>query len=893
MRFAKSLLLFIFLLLVHTSMGQSATSQIEPGNVNIKYLEHLVKTKVDAVRKAHDCKPLINDSILYIAAQHHASYMVENNRLSHFENDKAQFKTPQNRAVYYGAVNYSVGENVLKTTANATVKNKKGKKYNTNTYEGLANSIVDGWVNSPGHFKNIIKAEYQITGLAITEKDGKIYACQKFATVQYKFEFEEPAAMFSYSNYKSKPVAKSFAGIQAQLIPHKYEWRLKHDKLEKCESCNELVKFTPFITLRQERGNFILRVENSAYLQQLIQDKKDGLAVEIVTYNDYACGNPAYYTEPSRRNGQLKTNGRILKPVYKKDLLKGFKKRKRKKNMRFLPFLFGADSIKFKNRISQFKMAKYDSEYFEMKIGKVPKNINGLYAHNLLYIQENQICHVDYFTGYCGELYNDSAQYEFIPLDTSGGTYPFEPEKRVLDLTIPFEQNKSNYTANDIEQFTHSINDLTYSIDSIYIQAFSSIEGDSVKNVALQNKRAESIVAALTKNQLSEVPIKIETKNSWDHFYKTIRRFPAYRQLATQDKAAVSKFLQNGKVLTDLEPLFKKERKALVKIHLSIYPQESTYNYLIEKEFKKLQTEIDKTRPESDAEFILLLKLESLYTYTHKRVVQEKAPVELLASQTFPMRYFKAKERLAQKFILYGEQFPEAFAKNTTWVNQKDAIRRALTFERPTLLHLYPEFIYYDCYEKTRKIEAVPGAMREEVQAVFNTLIFTSEFYRTDTVAKKNIDALYFTLNMTLLNEVFPGNPSEASADAGNAIAAVYKFYSEKEQLTDTLTFKLAKMAVFYGNVSQAYGMNSLFPDNLEMLAYNAVIGFDHPSTPGMEPYYQHLIAIKEILPADVWCNLFINNCKIPFQAFDHEELRNSFCETCQGRNEFLNENSF
>ncbi|MFT5821731.1 MAG: hypothetical protein ACI8ZM_002985 [Crocinitomix sp.] len=893
MRIAKHFLLFTFLLLVTSSMGQSATDPIQAGNVNIKYLEHLVKTKVDDVRKTHDCKPLINDSILYVAAKHHANYMIENNRLSHFENDKSQFKTPQDRAVYYGAVNYSVGENVLKTSANAIVKNKKGKSHNTNTYEGLANSIVDGWVNSPGHFKNIIRSEYQITGLAITEKGGKVYACQKFATVQYKYQFEEPEEMFSYSSYASKPVAKSFAGIPAKLIPHKYEWRLKHDKLEKCESCLEMVKQTPFITLRQERGNFILRVENSAYLHKLIQDRRDGLAVEIVTYNDYACGNPAYYTEPSRRNGQLKTNGRILKPVYKKDLLKGFKKRKRNKSMRFLPFLFGADSIKFKNRISQYKMAKYHSEYFEMKIGKVPKDINGIYAHNLLYIQENQICYVDYFTGYCGELYNDSAQYEFIPLDTSGGDYPFQAEEKELNLTIPFERNKYNYTTDDIEAFTHSINGLTYTIDSIYIQAFSSIEGDSVKNVALQNKRAESIVAALTKNQVSEVPIKIETKNSWKHFYQNIRRFPDYRQLATQDKSTVNKFLRNGKVLADLEPLFEKERKALVQINVSIYPQESTFNYLIGKEFKTLQTEINKTKPDSDEEFFLLLKLEALYTYTHKRVIQEKAPIELLASQTFPMRYFKAKEKLAQKFILYGEQFPEAFAKNSIWVNQKDAMRRALTYEKLTMLHLYPEFTYYDCYKKTKKIEADGGTDRKEVQAIFNALIYTSEFYGSNPVAKKNIDGLYFTLNMTLLNKVFPGDPSEASVDAANAIAAVHKYYTEKDQITDSLTFKLAKMAVFYSNVGQAYALNRAFPDNLEMLAYNAVIGFDHPSRLGMEPYYQNLIALKEILPTDVWCNLFINNCKIPFQAFDHEELRNSFCETCGDKNDFLNKNSF
>jgi len=888
MRPANYLISIIFLLFCQLTLAQSPSDAMQLGNINLKYLEHLVKIKVDDVRIAHNCEPLINDSILYVAAQHHANYMVSNNRLSHFENETENFKTPQDRAKFYGAVNYSVGENVLQTNANAIVKSKKGKRHNTNTYEGLANSIVEGWVNSPGHYKNIITPEYQITGLAIIETNGKVYACQKFASVQYKYEFEEPKEMFSYSNFKKKPAVKSFAGIKAELIPHKYEWKLKHDKLEKCESCLEAVKYAPFITLREERGNYILRIENSAYVQKLIQDKSDGFAVEIVTYNDYACGNPAYYTEPSRRNGQLKTNGRILKPIYKKDLLKGFKKRKKKKNMRFLPYFFGADSVKFKNRISQYKMEKYESEYFEIRIGKKPKDINGIYAHNLLYIQEKQICYVDYFTGYCGELYKDSAEYEFIPLDPSGGDYPFQAEKKELNLTIPFERNKFDYTASDIEQFTQSLNDLTYTIDSIYIQAFSSIEGDSTKNVALQVKRAESIVDALTQNQVSEVPIQIETKNSWDHFYQNISRYRQYRHLAALDKSAIAKSLHDSKTLTELEPLFEKERKALVKINLTIYPQESTYNYLIEKEFETLKTEINKSKPDSDEEYILLMKLESLYSYTHKRVIEGKAPIELLASQTFPANCFQMNKKLAQKFILYGEQFPEAFSQNQTWVKNKNAMRKALTHKEANYLELFPTFIYYDCYLKTKEIEQTGLASRESIQSIYDALFFTSNFYNTHPDAKENIDALYFTLNMTLLNNVFPGNPGEASTDAAIAIGAVHKYFAEREAITDSLTFKLAKMAVFYGNITQAYVMNSNFPDNLDMVAYNAVIGFDHPSRAGMERYYQHLISLKDELSADVWCNLFINKCMIPFQAFDHEELRNTFCETCEGKNDFL-----
>ncbi len=63
-------------------------------------------------------------------------------------NENATTKTPQLRAEYYGALNYLVGENVMKTSANTFVKSKKGKIFDTNTYKGLANNIVTAWVNS-------------------------------------------------------------------------------------------------------------------------------------------------------------------------------------------------------------------------------------------------------------------------------------------------------------------------------------------------------------------------------------------------------------------------------------------------------------------------------------------------------------------------------------------------------------------------------------------------------------------------------------------------------------------------------------------------------------------------------------------------------------------------
>lgn len=180
------------LLFFATAFGQQPT-KVDLQNFQSNYLEHLVKIGVDEVRAEHGLPVLVNDSILYRAADHHANYLLGLGRLSHTEDDSVLTRTPQDRAEYFGSTNYRVGENILFSRYHRIVKGKDGKEYDTHTYQGLANAIVSGWVNSPGHFKNIITPDYEITGLAISlDKDkGRVYACQKFAVADYQYTFTE------------------------------------------------------------------------------------------------------------------------------------------------------------------------------------------------------------------------------------------------------------------------------------------------------------------------------------------------------------------------------------------------------------------------------------------------------------------------------------------------------------------------------------------------------------------------------------------------------------------------------------------------------------------------------------------------------------------------------
>lgn len=880
-----STLLFLLFFSGKTSIAQNENSQLGYGKINEKYLAHLIKTKVDSVRKSHNCAPLVNDSILFVASKHHSNYMCDRSRLTHDENEFAKTKSPQLRAEYYGAVNYSVGENVLVTSYNTTIKGKKGRVFNTATYGGLADACVIGWVNSPGHFKNIITPDYQITGVTFTRDTVKkeLYACQKFATVAHRYSFEENKEMFSYSNYVPDPPITSFDGISNELLDHDHDYDLEHNDLEECTDCKELLREKPYITLQVIGNNFILRIENSEYVKKMVQDKWDGFTVEVVEFNDYQCDNPEYYIKPSRRNGQCKLNGRVIEPKYKKDLLRGFKKRKIKKEVKFVSYLLGADSIPFFKRFSQYKYDRFESEYFEMRLGRVPKNISGLWAYNLVYIQDEQICHIDYFTNYCGELYMDSVTTEFIYPDAPMN-YEFVVETKPLNFEIPFEQGKSEFSDSDVLPFISSISDLSYDIDSIRIQAFSSVEGDSLSNVKLQTKRAENIANVLKQQQQDDIPTFIEATTNWEHFYGTVSKSSRWKFLSEMSKGEVIAWLrENGS--DELEPILRSERKALIEMHCTIIVNDANLQYYIGKEYYRICDSLsDPRRPEIE-KLVFLNKLNDLYGFTFRKVGEGKVDTTFLAKLKMPPMFMTCIP-LAEKFVLYGYVYPEAFSKNRDWMTNRDAYRTVLIENNANQcsdLFLYNHSKLSADYYWQQK-----SGRQDDIEEVFAFLQRLGNFYASSSKAEVNIDRIAFNMNMLLLNYTFTGNPMEASNDARASVTQVTSYYEKYDTVTSHLALKMANISVNYFNVSDALFILSPFMDEDTVRSYAVPLAYQHPSDPSTAGFYSQLLELKKLMSNYSWCNMFMNECQIPFQAFDHEELRNAFCESCMEENEYL-----
>lgn len=875
----KITLTILLTCLVQTLFAQNPNDAISNTNFNKKYLEHLVKVKIDSLRTLHNCKPLVNDSILYVAASHHSKYMKKKKRIGHYETNK-RTKTPQLRAEYYGAKGYSVGENVLTTYYNVTVKMKKGKKIKTSTYDKLSDAIVLGWKNSPGHFKNIITSSYQITGVSIEIDAAKksVYACQKFARVRNKFSFEESKETFLYSNYVSKPLVTSFAGIDDQLATHQHQWDLKHDQLEKCERCEEAIKKKPHLTLSYKKKRFILRIENSDYVKQLIQNKYDGFAVEIVEFNDYHCKNPAYYTKPSRRNGQCRLNGTVLKPLYRKELFEGYKNRKPKENFQFLQYIFGADSVKFFKRFRRYKLEKYNSRYFEINLGRLPEKVEGRWGHNLVYLQNKQICHIDYFTNYYGDIFKKYQATDFV-FPTVDLEYSFKLDTKIIVLNVPFEKNIYTIDEDHISKFYQAVSNVDYKIDSVHIKAFSSVEGDAEGNHILQEKRALAIIDLLKKNQKDLVNSSIEVSGSWDHFYAAIQASEQWNFLSTYSKNELQKIV-NTQYVDSLEYILKEERKAIVTVNCTLDATDKNLEYYILKEQQLLTDSIDSIKDkESDRFKEYLIQYRNFYTFAKGKIAANKLDTAMIAQLKMP-KYFYQDFKLIEAYLMSRYQYPTHFKNNKTWLANEKKLTTIL-FEKH-FRFLSSEFIYNYTKINTENLQQQKIETLKRVENLFEYLTYLDAFRPLSEELRLNIDKLVHNLNVLLLNKYFNTDATKYGEDAYKSILHLQAIYQRQGTLTDSVIIELAKTAVFYKEINLALTFLMPHLDKPNVLAYALPMYYQHNAFDTNNGFYKRLIAQSEKMDSALWCSLFLRNYGVPFQAFDDEALRSIYCGKCR-----------
>ncbi|MCX6183302.1 MAG: CAP domain-containing protein [Bacteroidetes bacterium] len=864
----KKIAFFLFLLVYQLIPAQDIDDKLVSGNINVKYLEHLIKKGIDSVRSAHNLNTLVNDSVLYIAAQHHANYLRESGKFSHDEDDK-QFKNPQIRAEYYGASkNYQVGENIIKSFYGLAIKDKSNHLTVNNTYKQLANALVQGWIHSKGHFANMITPAYQVTGLAvhIDEKTKAVYAVQKFAKVLGKYEFAENKKMFSYSDYIPSPTVNSFEEVSQKLHDTKHEFGLTtmNTKSPIYVRANYLIEQSDSPLYWEIKGSSIYLVAeyNALGFLKFFENAKDGVAVEMVSYTPYDCGNPEYYTQRSRRNKQCEFSGIVLEPVYRKQLLKGFKPRRKNMFKRIkLENIKHKENGFFVNFINGIR-APYEPTSFRLKLGKIPKEAEGYNEFNLVYIKQGGIARVSHFTDMCGAYYSEFYPLNYLKEFPDSNYLPIAYEKEYR-FEFLFKQGKSDYTFKDLKPLLDSLTDDAFIILSADVHAYSSVEGSENINNNLQQKRAGNLIKALQEKQQYSIKPTIATSTNWQFFKQQIDSTEALASLRNLSKEQLTDSLQNKAFCAKLEPYLAKQRKADIIIKTKYDLSDKTIGKFLINEHNRLFRLLDEKKVDE----LYLRRIDTLW------MIQKYA-------------YQKVKEGVLHPGFL-------------------------MTFECCGKKEMYKMYNNLFCFQEEFNLnEQVKGSTLKNYFtdnsydfAGANYLINVMKTWDSASVPKgitmddlqKGVEG-YFTSNDSIL-PVLPKLGLNYSFKAAEyyynvkkydemlkSLAYLYTYYTKN--LPDEATaVRIAKAFTRYHGYGFAVSFLKIYVDkkstNPELLGYYAKLTYINYIENKTEEYAKWLIDIKPYFKEDEWCKLFIGNCNISFQVLDSEAFRNFYCKEC------------
>lgn len=167
----------------------SARRQKTKHAVEATDLSKRIHTLINKERKRHRLTVLAWNDDLMRLAEKHSSDMDNKNYLDHNSPDGKGFRDRYRQSgftceVQVGNVIYIGAENIaLSHLYNSMIKEKGNTYYNWNSPQEIALRTVRGWMNSPGHRKNILAPHWRQEGIGVKIEDSpgnKVYITQNF-----------------------------------------------------------------------------------------------------------------------------------------------------------------------------------------------------------------------------------------------------------------------------------------------------------------------------------------------------------------------------------------------------------------------------------------------------------------------------------------------------------------------------------------------------------------------------------------------------------------------------------------------------------------------------------------------------------------------------------------
>jgi uncharacterized protein YkwD len=164
-------------------------SIIQKPSYDSSVIEKLVHKYTNDERKKLGLHQLTDDKTLAKIARGHSADMSLNNYFEHV-NLKGMEPTDRANKVGYSCVkNYGsyytegIAENIFQHNLYNSINYINGIPvlYDWNTNDEIAQDVVDGWMDSPGHRENILESNYDKEGIGIViSESDEVYVTQNF-----------------------------------------------------------------------------------------------------------------------------------------------------------------------------------------------------------------------------------------------------------------------------------------------------------------------------------------------------------------------------------------------------------------------------------------------------------------------------------------------------------------------------------------------------------------------------------------------------------------------------------------------------------------------------------------------------------------------------------------
>ncbi len=762
------------------------TDKVDRTALDKETLSLLILGRMNDYRKANKMDELHTNDVLSNAAMDQATYMA-----------KKELVTPKGNKGTVGGRVQSYGGSRKAEEILVSVSISKGRE--GLSYDDIAKSIVDKWISNKKNAPIMLNGEYVFTGIGLKlDKEGKkLYVSEVFGGYNIVNTGKGKKKQLPVPFTTSKNGLKAFDPKECRA----------------CEKFRDMDKLQEGLAV--ENGKIMFRTNDLRALKKLLRKPGDGIAVDIIQRAQY----------PDCEEYNIMDNNLNSKGIFTKKIMRNK--------------LLSSNTKKKQPRLNKL----------EVVVAKLPKKLQEPYEMNLVIIQNKTICR-SITPKKVDALKVNASMVELLPDTFWCGTEKYSPagESNTLSFTIPFKQGKADYSTADIEPFFKSLDEPDFVVDGVYITGYSSIEGDSLSNAALQRRRANSIADAMEKLQKKNIDKVVSTNDSWDTFKKQVKG-TKWEYLASKPKWEAQQLVNNG-LVNELEPILAKERFSLIVLDV-------VYDMSGDHEQKFVVRSLQKALKSQDP-----IQAQMVLNFASLQVLSGKYDAKPFLDFVFPKEAPFAPLRMTQIWL-----------RNKV---NKEGLTDELSKELSDLNALAPTdpYIQYNKVFCEMNSQDVKVKEKDIIQAKIDALYTTK-------MPKATVDGLNLEFQFRIMDAV---DTTDVPGPLVNqCIEKIKTIYNVKEATWQN-ALKLAM--IFHRMGDNRYALTLLDPlvdkkdvDQDVLFTYIALCSYFKDRI-NSQKFVSSLEKANEANPTR-YCDLF-GKSGLTFQVFDNPFVKQDFCKSCR-----------